>query len=337
MNGVLLVSRCLLAAVFLVAAVGKVLDPPGSRRALQEFGVPLRFVSAGAVLLPAAEVAAAVALLVAPSARWGALLALLLLVMFAAAVARAMANGQAPDCHCFGQLHSEPAGRSTLIRNGLLAIPAVIVIAWGPGPSLTAALGALHGAQIGLVVTSVLAAVLALVAAQLWSERQRMGRELRAEIAAKAPPGLPPGTLAPEFTLEAVRGTTSSLGELLSGGRPTVLVFVSTTCGPCLAMLSTLSRWQETLAERLTIAATFAGDRDEVSRLSDEHGLGLVISEEQNFTFELFRLRVTPSAVLIGPDGKVLESPAEGQMAIEALIRAALARSGPAPALVPGA
>ncbi len=48
--------------------------------------------------------------------------ALLLLLAFAGGVARAMSRGQAPDCHCFGQIHSEPAGPSTLIRNAVLAV-----------------------------------------------------------------------------------------------------------------------------------------------------------------------------------------------------------------------
>ena len=111
--------RCLLAVVFIVAAIGKLLDVEGSRRALVEFGVPVRATRLGAVLLPFAELAVAILLLFVPTARWGALGALLLLLAFSAGVARAMSRGEAPDCHCFGQIHSEPAGRSTLIRNAL--------------------------------------------------------------------------------------------------------------------------------------------------------------------------------------------------------------------------
>ena len=336
MNALLLISRCLLAAVFLIAAVGKLLDPSGTRRGLEEFGVPRRFVGAVALLLPAAELATAIALVLAPSARWGAIGALVLLCTFAIAVVRVMSQGRAPDCHCFGQLHSEPAGAGTLIRNLALALVAVLVIAQGPGPALDEALEGLDGAQIALVATAVLAVVLAVAVAQLWGERQRLARELAAATAAGALPGLPPGTPAPGFALDAVRGTAGSLDDLLSDGTPAVLIFVSTTCAPCVQLLSTLSRWQDTLSPRLPIAAVFAGERAEIDRLSDEHALSLVLAEERNDTFERYRLRATPSAVLVGPDGVVGESPAEGQPAIETLIRAALARSAPAPSLVQG-
>ncbi len=331
MDALLLTCRCLLAVVFLVAAVGKLLDPSGSRRALEAFGVPRIFVPAGARLLPSVELAAAIALVLAPSARWGAVGALLLLLAFAAAVARVMARGQAPDCHCFGQLHSEPAGRATLVRNLALIVPAVVVIAGGPGPALDEALEGLSAAQLALVATAVLAAVLAVAVGQLWSDRRRLAGELRAAIAARAPAGLPPGTLAPGFALDAVRGAARSLDDLLSDGRPAVLVFISTSCAPCLQMLPSLSRWQETLSLRLPIAAVFAGERTEIGRLSDEHELSLVLAEDRAETFERYRLRATPSAVLVGPDGVLSESPAEGLPAIETLIRAALARSGTAP------
>ena len=229
-----------------------------------------------------------------------------------------------------------PPEPATLIRNLALALVAVFVIAQGPGPALDEALEGLDGAQIALVATAVLAAVLAVAVAQLWRDRQRLARELAAATAAGAIPGLPPGTPAPGFALDAVRGTAGSLDDLLSDGRPAVLLFVSTTCAPCVQLLSTLSRWQDTLSPRLPIAAVFAGERAEIDRLSDEHALSLVLAEERNDTFERYRLRATPSAVLVGPDGVVGESPAEGQPAIETLIRADARSLGARPLSGPG-
>ena len=229
--------RCLLAVVFIVAAIGKLLDLGGSRHALQEFGVPARAARLGGSMLPIAELVVAVTLLLRATARWGAVGALLLLLVFSAGVARAMSRGEAPDCHCFGQIHSEPAGRSALIRNAVLAVAAALIAVAGPGPSLDGALGGLRAAQIALVATSVLAAGLAVAVAQLWADRRRLRSELDAARAAEAPPGLPRGTTAPEFELDAVRGPAGSLTELTERARPTVLVFVSTGCGPCQAML----------------------------------------------------------------------------------------------------
>jgi thiol-disulfide isomerase/thioredoxin/uncharacterized membrane protein YphA (DoxX/SURF4 family) len=328
-NALLLSLRCLLALVFLVAAIGKLLDPVGSRQALEEFGVLPRIARIGGLALPVAELAVAVALLLRPSARWGAGGALVLLLAFIAGVARAMSQGRSPECHCFGQIHSEKAGPSTLIRNAILAAPAAFIIAAGTGPSLNGALAGLNAAQVALVATSVVAVLLALAVVQLWSDRRRLQRELEAAIAAKAPAGLPRGTPAPEFALTPVRGNAGSLGELMDPGRPTVLVFVSTNCGPCLQMLPSLARWQDSLVESLALPAIFAGERADIERISAEQDLRVALAQEDNEAFGLYNLRATPSAVLISAGGAVASAPAEGVPAIEALIRTAVAQSRP--------
>ena len=329
MDAVELTVRCVLALVFLVAAFGKFFDLAGARQALQEFGVPQRAIRPAGVALPVTELAVGVALLIAPAARWAAAAALLLLMIFTAGVARAMSNGRAPNCHCFGQIHSEPAGRSTLIRNGVFAAAAVFVLVAGSGPTLDGALGSLDATQAALVATSILAAALALAVGQLWSDKRRLGRELAQAIATKAPPGLARGTPAPDFALTAVRGAKGSFGELMEDARPAVLVFVSTDCGPCLQMLGALARWQQSLAGSLTLAAIFSGEAVEVERLSLEHDLRTVLAQAADETFLAYALRATPSAVLVDPDGVIAGAPAEGVPAIEALIRAAVTQIEP--------
>src|SRR3954451_19159071 len=96
-----LVARLVLAGVFIAAGVGKLLDRRGSQRALREFGVPARLTGFGALALPVAELATAAALLVQPSAPWGAVAALVLLAGFTVGIVNALARGRAPDCHCF--------------------------------------------------------------------------------------------------------------------------------------------------------------------------------------------------------------------------------------------
>ena len=321
--------RCLLAAVFIVAAIGKLLDLHGSRRALVEFGVPPRAARVGGVVLPLAELAVAIAVLFAPTASWGGVGALLLLVAFSAGIARALSRGEAPDCHCFGQIHSEPAGRPTLIRNAVLAAAAVLVVVTGPGPSIDGAVGSLHGAQIALVATSVLAAVLAGAVAQLWADSRRLRAALHAAQATEGPQGLPRGATAPAFELAAVRGTAGSLAELSERAGPTVLVFLSTGCGPCQTLLPSLAHWQDALLSSVTVAAIFEGAREEVERVSAEHELSLVLAQYEQEAFELYALRATPVAVLIDAGGAIAGAPAEGATAIEALIRTAAAESSP--------
>src|SRR5205807_1270564 len=117
LSGIALATRLALAVIFLIAGVAKLADPGGSRAALRDFGIPARLARLLGPALPLAELATAAALIPATSARWGALAALVLLGGFVAAIAGALAKGRKPDCHCFGQLHSAPAGRSTLVRN----------------------------------------------------------------------------------------------------------------------------------------------------------------------------------------------------------------------------
>ena len=138
MDAMLLVSRTLLAAVFVLAGVTKLLDPSGSRQALVNFGVPVRLGPSIGLLLPLAELVIAVALIPRPTAWWGALGAFTLLSLFVVGISVTLVRGKAPDCHCFGQLYSEPVGRSTLLRNIALAALAGFVLWQGredPGAS----------------------------------------------------------------------------------------------------------------------------------------------------------------------------------------------------------
>jgi len=131
MEVTLLVARVLLAAVFFLAAVAKLADRKGARRAALEFGVPAAVATPFAFLLPLAELAVAGALLPGASARWGALGALALLLVFVAAIALNLARGRKPDCRCFGQLSSSPVGWTTLVRNGVLAGAAAFIVSQG--------------------------------------------------------------------------------------------------------------------------------------------------------------------------------------------------------------
>src|SRR5260370_9023428 len=127
----LLTARLLLAAMFAVAGLAKLWGAAGSRAALIGFGLPAALATPLGRLLPLAELAVAVALVPTISAWWGALGALALLLVFVAGIGYNLARGRRPECHCFGQLHSAPAGWATLIRNLLLTSVAGFVIGFG--------------------------------------------------------------------------------------------------------------------------------------------------------------------------------------------------------------
>src|SRR5260221_9700642 len=158
------------SGVFALAGTAKLLDRKGSRNAATSFGVPDALAGFVGLGLPVAEIAIAV-LLLPTATRWhAAMAALVLLVAFCAAIARVMARGESPDCHCFGQLHSGPVGWRTLARNGVLLALALVMVVAGrdePGPSAVAWTGRLDAvawALAALALTVVAAVTFAGVA-----------------------------------------------------------------------------------------------------------------------------------------------------------------------------
>ncbi len=131
MSLVLLIARLLLTVVFLVAGIAKLADLKGSQQAMRDFGVPAQLATPLGTLLPLAELVVAVALLFPIFAWWAGVGALLLLVALCRRYQLQPGAGRQPDCHCFGQLHSAPAGWPTLIRNLVLAAVAVVILVLG--------------------------------------------------------------------------------------------------------------------------------------------------------------------------------------------------------------
>src|SRR5215210_6945451 len=168
MDIVILFARLLLAAVFVVAGVAKLADREGSRRAVADFGVPPPLAAPLGILLPLAELAVAAALIPTSTAFWGAVGALVLLLLFVAGIGANLARGRRPDCHCFGQLHSSPAGWSTLARNGVLAAIAALLVWRGlegeVGQSVIGWVGTLSTAQLLILAGGTV--LLALLAVQ---------------------------------------------------------------------------------------------------------------------------------------------------------------------------
>ena len=136
MNTAALLARVVLALVFGLAGIAKLADLSTSRRTVEAFGVPRRIAEVLGTLLPVAELLVAAALLFQTTARWGAVGALVLLIVFSAGVAVALAQGRTPDCNCFGQVSSEQISWRTIARNAVFAVVAVFVVVQAPGASL---------------------------------------------------------------------------------------------------------------------------------------------------------------------------------------------------------
>ncbi|HET8629558.1 MAG TPA: MauE/DoxX family redox-associated membrane protein [Thermomicrobiales bacterium] len=322
----LLLARLALAAVFAVAGLAKLADLPGSRRAVRGFGMPEPLARPLGLLLPPAELAVAAALVPRASARWGALGALALLLAFCAAIGVNLARGRAPECHCFGQLHSAPAGWPTLARNAALAALAGGVLWYGRADAGASAVGWAAGlAPREAAVLAVGAALVVAVAGEGWlllHVLRQNGRllarvealEAGATAAAPGAPqaaGLPVGSPAPAFQLPGLYGETLTLDALRAPGKPVVLVFSDPGCGPCNGLMPDLGRWQREEAA-LTVAVLSRGTAAANRAKSVEHGLSRVLLQADREVAAAYRAAGTPSAVLIRPDGTIGGALAQG-------------------------
>ncbi|MFL5700974.1 MAG: MauE/DoxX family redox-associated membrane protein [Ktedonobacteraceae bacterium] len=343
----LLTARLLLAAVFLVAGLAKLADLAGSQQALRDFGVPARLANPFGVLLPLAELAVAVALVPPVSAWWGGLGALILLLLFVVGIGYNLAHGRQPDCHCFGQLHSAPAGWSTLIRNLVLAAVAAVILVLGRS---TPALGVLDWlAPLSVIQRiEVLVGVVALalligegwVLFQVLSQHGRLLLRIEALEARLSEAGLAPspategtaglaiGSPAPSFALPTLTSETITLEALRALGKPVLLLFSDPGCGPCNALLPEIGRWQREHASKVVVAlisrGTVEANRPEVT----EYGLTHVLLQKDREVAQAYQASGTPSAVLVRREGTIGSSLAQGADAIRVLLNQALSPTG---------
>jgi peroxiredoxin len=358
MSALLLTARLALAAVFAVAGAAKLADRAGSRAALEAFGVPAALARPGARLLPLAEIAVAALLLIDGAARWGALGALVLLLGFVGGISRSMARGEAPDCHCFGQLHSEPAGWSTLVRNALLAAIAgfVALAGWNDiGASTTDWTRDLSDvATVALIGGVAIVAILSIGGSLFVRLLRRHGQTLLRLDAMQAaldehgidiadPDAPATGAPAPDFALAGLHGETITRDALLARQRPLVLVFTDPHCGPCSALMPELAGWQRD-RDDLTIALVSRGSVDDNLAKVREHGLTDLYLQNDREVSEAYDGVATPTAVLVAPDGTIASAPAPGADAIRSLVAGGASRpemptvvhaGGPAPVRPP--
>ncbi|HUG13857.1 MAG TPA: MauE/DoxX family redox-associated membrane protein [Thermomicrobiales bacterium] len=344
MDLILLLARLVLAVVFAVSGIAKLLDRAGTRRAMLDFGVPPRLAAAFGVGLPLAELAVVFALIPRASAWFGAAGALALLALFCVGIVVNLARGKTPDCHCFGQLHSEPIGWRTLARNGVLAAIAGAFLGLGlddPGPSAVAWIGDLSTAAVATLAAGAiglaLVAVLGWVTLHLLQQNGRIlsrlehleglltpGDDLARPAPVQAFVGLPIGTPAPSFNLPGIYGETMTLDALRASGKPVMLLFSDPGCVPCNALLPTLGAWQRAHADKLTLALISRGTADSNRPKSAEHGILTTLLQKDREVSDAYKAHGTPSAVIVNADGSVGSAVAGGADAIEQLVNRAV-------------
>lgn len=356
-----LAARLILAGVFGLAGFAKFSNLRNAAQSLVPFGIPERKSGVAAKLLATAEVVFAVAVLPTATALVGSAGITVLLLLFIAVIAVTLQRGQTPQCHCFGQLKSEPIGPRVLARNTLLLALAVIVIADASPAAAQGAIGDMSGASwpdavralsdtspvwvvavIGAFVVFALAMALVTVLRQygrLLIRVERLEHELGLASDAK-PAGLPVGTPMPSFTLSTLDGQNRSLAGIGQEGDTVAFVFIEPGCGPCAELLpdvAAISR-QATLAARVApkagrtprrtvIALVSQGTADENRTKTSAFGFEHVLLQREREVANAFAVVGTPSAVLVR-NGLVASPLAAGPDAVRELLEGAVNRTG---------
>ncbi|GAB77241.1 Methylamine utilisation protein MauE [Austwickia chelonae] len=137
-----LVSRLVLAFVWIYAAVTKIGRPLTSARAVQAYDLmPFEMADAVGQILPIIELAVGVLLLVGLFTRFSGLLSSILLVVFIIGIASAWARGLEIDCGCFGGDGSLEAGREPKylqeILRDLVFLGFAGWLSWRPGSAFS--------------------------------------------------------------------------------------------------------------------------------------------------------------------------------------------------------
>jgi peroxiredoxin/uncharacterized membrane protein YphA (DoxX/SURF4 family) len=343
MEIVLLLARLFLALILGLAGATKAADLPGTRKAMIGFGVPKNLAVLVGSGLPFAEMLVAVALLPRDTAWLGAIAALWLLSLFSAAIVMNLVQGQKPDCHCFGQLHSRPVSWSVFCRNLIfMGLASLVVVRGSEDPGLSAFnwLGDLKTGELASLVLSIVAVSLVAVAVvylrriivqqtTLLATVEAMKKVLdedyaeppvEREDAARPLEGLQVGAPAPGFSLASMVGKQVTLEDLLTYRKPILLLFVSPNCSPCKTILPAVKTWERDYGDRLTIAVLSKRTTDANQNWVAKYGATNVLIQGEYAVSEQYQAKWTPAAVLVNRRGRIASQMTYGDEAIRALV-----------------
>ncbi len=117
-------AELLLGAVFVVAAVSKMVAGGAWVAQARELGAP----TPAAAALPGVELVLGALLVAGIASPVPAILAAVLLLVFSVAIARQLVDGRHPPCACFGAWSQRPLGEGHLVRNAALIVVAVVAM-----------------------------------------------------------------------------------------------------------------------------------------------------------------------------------------------------------------
>ncbi|MEZ5344012.1 MAG: thioredoxin fold domain-containing protein [Pyrinomonadaceae bacterium] len=341
MDILLLTIRLFLFGIFALAGIGKLLDPEGSRKAVREFGVPDGISKPVAILLPITEIAVAILLLPVQVSWFGAIGGGALMLIFIGGMLWQMWQGNAPDCHCFGQIHSEPVSIKSLLRNAAFVVLALFLIFQGrenQGYDLFNPANEFSETNamqiiIGIAVLGFLTAIvyfLNKISGQQVQIMRRIevlelishdgGKEVEREDVKDPAFGLPIGASVPAFEIADIYGKKTGFETILPAGKPSLMFFVSPSCNPCEALKPEIVEWQKELNDKVNFVFVSSGKSKDNEKKFPESEFGRIYLQKENEIADLLRAEWTPTALFIASDRSIASRPAAGDSAIRELI-----------------
>lgn len=125
--------------------------------------------------------------------------------------------------------------------------------------------------------------------------------------AGEAQPGVPlkAGNKAPDFTAELIDGSSLALSDLK--GKPVIINFWATWCGPCVREMPTFERLKEDFGDEIGIIAVNCGDdADTVKDFVDENGYTFPMALDENYEVAmLYPSNSIPYTVVLDANGKI--------------------------------
>lgn len=156
--------------------------------------------------------------------------------------------------------------------------------------------------------------------------------EQPAVVQAMNGPGLAVGQDAPGFSLLDLDGNVLSLEEMLGLNRPILLAFFHSDCTECGLLFPEVAEWQRDYGHRVTVAVV-AGERTNALAERARAVNALRILTGGSDVIRGYHAQAMPSAVLVGPDGKVASKVFSGAEAMRILLSTALRNDNGAAAM----
>ncbi len=333
MEVILLLIRLFLFGVFVLAGVTKLLDRPGSEKAVKDFGVPEDLAQPVAYGLPIVEIIVGLSFLFVGTSWLGSIAGLLLLLVFIGGMIYQMAKGNAPDCHCFGQIHSEPVGKSSLIRNigfAILALLLAVQGSGGQGLDLTTSPNDMLQAVLVLGIL-ILLAIAVFYLKKIFDHQVQIMRRIEVlelvsrdgsiverEDAGNPGESLPIGSPFPQFELASITGGRVSFKDLLRKRKPMLFVFVGPDCGPCNALYPEIKEWREELKDKLDFVLISNGKlKANLEKFGEDPD---ILLQDRRELAEMARVRWTPTSVYVNAEGKVASHTVAGDSGLRELV-----------------